>query len=157
MRKVFFLIIIPLFWSCSQNISSVIKIVSKNNQVISVISKDSIRYIINGDFDYIPKDGFVKLGISNIGADNDAFFGCFDDNLNQWYLINPYSSIIENRLDSSKYKVSGRKVFERSEVLKFHKDDGCFEFTTSSFKIYGDTSIKLQRDFKVVDYEKKSE
>ena len=94
----------------------------------------------------------MKLNISNIGSNNDVFFGCFNDNTGGWYLINPFSTVIKSTLDSSKYEFSGREVYQRPEILKFHKQAGCFEFTTSSLEIYGDESIELERDFKVIEY-----
>ena len=146
MRKIV-LILIIIFSSCDENMSSVIKISSNDNQVITIITKDTVRYIIDGDLDYIPDTGYVKLNTSQISFDYDSFFGCFEEGKYQWQLINPHSQILEIKLDTSKYEVSGRRVFKRPEILKFHTKAKCLEFTTSSLKVYGDKTLKLKRKF----------
>ncbi|MEQ6122591.1 hypothetical protein AAON49_00130 [Pseudotenacibaculum sp. MALMAid0570] len=145
-KRILIILSIIILIGCTIEKRSVIKIINNSTGgVITVFTNKNIRYVIAGDVNVLPKNNYVKLDIKNVNFNYDSFFGCFEDD--KWILINPDSKILENKLNSDKYHFSTKKVFEKSEVIKFHTQDKCFEFTTSEMSIYGDNNIKILKSF----------
>lgn len=137
-----------LFASCSSEQMMKIKITNKTeNNIITVITHKGTRYVIPGDVDFIPKENYVKLEISDIDYNYDAFFGCFDESKYKWKLINPKSKILENKLDKSKYNFSNRDVYDKAEITKFQENTNCFEFSLVGMKTLGESEVEIQKSF----------
>ena len=95
------LILIAALFSCSND--STIKFYSLDKSIcVTVITKDTLRYVIAGDTKSIPDTNFVKLNISKISELGDGVWICWLDNQG-WDIVVDKSIILENKLDSSKY------------------------------------------------------
>ena len=97
-----------------------IHICSKDkNQCITVIThKDTkTRYIIEGKHYTIPNDGkYIKLDISNIDQTGDEILGYWSSHPEGWVLYNPRSLILENNLDTVKYKIRNTLPLKEYDV-----------------------------------------
>lgn len=77
------------------------------SQCITVLTyKDTkIRYIINGKHYTVPNDeNYIKLDISNIDKIGDEILGYWNPHPEGWVLYNHQSIILENKIDTVKYK-----------------------------------------------------
>lgn|SRR5690554_2179175 len=77
------------------------------SQCITVITyKDiKIRYIISGKHYTIPDDkNYIKLDIKNIDKIGDEILGYWNSHPKGWVLYNHQSIILENNLDTVRYK-----------------------------------------------------
>ncbi|TKG90695.1 hypothetical protein EYV94_22785 [Puteibacter caeruleilacunae] len=70
---------------------------------ITIITKDSVRYIMNGKHRNVPESNYAKLDISNISPIGDEIDICWHINGYDWKLVNPYARFIESDLDSTLY------------------------------------------------------
>jgi hypothetical protein len=95
-------LIIMTFFSCSK--SSKIKFYSLDkDNCVTVLTKDTLRYVIAGDYDKVPDTNFVKLDISKITELGDGVWICWLENQG-WDIVVDKSIIIENKLDTVKYR-----------------------------------------------------
>jgi len=95
------LLIITTSFSCSK--SSKIKFYSLDkDNCVTVLTKDTLRYVIAGDYDKVPDTNFVKLDISKITELGDGVWICWLENQG-WDIVVDKSIIIENKLDTVKY------------------------------------------------------
>ncbi|RRJ93300.1 hypothetical protein EG240_00605 [Paenimyroides tangerinum] len=104
--KIFFLVLFSVFFvSCSQE---KFQIYSKNKECcISIITDkpNKIRYIISGDNFDLSKGNYVKISIDNFDPIAEEIIGYWSDNNCGWVLYNHNSIILENKLDTMKFKV----------------------------------------------------
>ena len=77
---------------------------TNQEQCVTVITREEIRYIINGKYNLIPKTNFVKIDISGIDPIGDEIGVCWKTNNLEWEIVNHGSRVIENKLDTTKYK-----------------------------------------------------
>lgn len=104
--KMFSIVLILFLLSCC-NKNKVIHIFSLNkSQCITIINEGDFRYVINGKHHQIPKTGFIKLNVSQIGRLADALYICWQNRDYDWELTNQYAKIVESKLDTTKYKVN---------------------------------------------------
>lgn len=73
-------------------------------QCVTIITKGEIRYIINGKHSLIPKTNFVKIDISQIDPMGDEIGVCWKNKNYEWEIVNHSSKVIENKLDTLKFK-----------------------------------------------------
>ncbi len=74
------------------------------SQCITVITENQFRYIIAGCFSSVPKSDFVKINLQKIDRQvADEIVGCWDRNNLEWVIMMNNVSIIENKLDKSKF------------------------------------------------------
>jgi hypothetical protein len=73
-------------------------------QCVTIITYGNNRYIINGKASSIPKSDFVKLDISGIDKLGDGIGICWKNEKYEWQISNDNSVILENKLDTTKYK-----------------------------------------------------
>lgn len=101
LRTLFLFIFAVLISSCSNN--EVIHFYSMDKEnCITVITEDTIRYVIAGRTSETPDTNFIKLDIRRITELVDGVWICWLGN-NKWEVVIHESKIIENKLDSSKY------------------------------------------------------
>jgi len=73
-------------------------------QCVTIVTNGSTRYIINGKSNSIPKTDFVKLDVSGIDKLGDGIGICWKNEKYEWQISNDKSVILENKLDTTKYK-----------------------------------------------------
>lgn len=73
------------------------------SQVITIITTDDKRYIMNGKHNKIPDDNYLLLDLSKVDPLGDGFSICWDENGYNWKIASTYAKLIENKLDTSKY------------------------------------------------------
>lgn len=73
-------------------------------QCVTIVTKGEIRYIINGKHSSIPKTDFVKIDISQIDSNKDEIGICWENKNYEWEIVNHSSKVIENKLDTLKFK-----------------------------------------------------
>lgn len=89
------------------------------NQCITVITfKDTeTRFVIDGRHYQVPADGnYVKLNISNIDKTGDEIIGFWNSQPKGWVLYNHRSIILENNLDTIKYKFKNSLPLKKFDV-----------------------------------------
>ena len=97
---------------------------------VTIVNKGNIRYIIAGKENSIPNKNYVKLDISEIDKLGDGISGCWNSNGYKWDIINNKSIILENQLDTTKFKFSNKLPLNNRGIpteIKF-KGDNCFVF-----------------------------
>lgn len=102
------LLIVFVVTSCKQNDNEElwrhIEISPKDkSQMITVITKANTRYFINGKHSEIPKDGYLLLDISKVDKLGDGVSVCWNEPNYNWKLTNTYATLVENKLDTSKF------------------------------------------------------
>tara|TARA_R110002073_G_scaffold326979_1_gene507322 strand:+ start:2098 stop:2445 length:348 start_codon:yes stop_codon:yes gene_type:complete len=71
---------------------------------VTVITHGDIRYIINGKHSSTPKSDYIKLDVSGIDKLGDGIGVCWKNEKYEWQISNHKSVILENKLDTTKYK-----------------------------------------------------
>ncbi|TRO66770.1 hypothetical protein [Christiangramia sabulilitoris] len=151
MKKAFVILIIGIlikfFTSCKNANRNNFKIYSPDkSQIITIITKDQIRYIINGDVENIPDSNFVKLDISQIDPVSDEIGICWNTNNLYWKLTNNNSKILENKLNTSKYKFENnwkKKTNGVPDISEFRKEN-CGTFDLLNMKIYKNRGLTIE-------------
>ncbi|RZK16168.1 MAG: hypothetical protein EOO43_14815 [Flavobacterium sp.] len=108
-------------------------------QKITIITNDTLRYIIDGYTDVVPKENYIKLDISAVPVEGDEVVGCWATNNYQWYLCYDESKIIEDRLDKTKFKFEAHFPIKDGipTIKSFFRPD-CFTFSFD----YGELAMK---------------
>ena len=73
-------------------------------QCVTVITKGEIRYIINGNHNSIPESNYVKIDKSGIDPIGDEIGICWKNENYEWEIVNHQSIILQNKLDTLKFK-----------------------------------------------------
>lgn len=124
----FFLLYLFFLISCDREKWRNIELVSPDGkQRITIITKGNERFIMNGNHSKIMDSLYAKVDISNVDRLGDEIGICWDDNGKGWQLISLYSTVVENRLDTTKYKVRGGIVLDKrgSPTVKNYFNRGC--------------------------------
>ena len=120
-------IILVTFLSCTKHHDYIYS--PDKKQCITIISDKRVRYIINGKHSSIPDSNYVKLDINN-GQVGDDVVGCWNNGQYDWKLINDGAKIIENKLDTLRFKF-GIKFPTNNKGIPTIIDftgENCFEF-----------------------------
>jgi hypothetical protein len=75
-----------------------------SSQVITVITTSRYRYIANGRHKNIPKQQYLKLDMAKVDALGDGISICWDKNGNGWKIASAYAELVENKLDTLRYR-----------------------------------------------------
>lgn len=114
------------------------------SQAITIITEGDTRYIMNGNLERVPDTNYIKVDISQIDPIGDAIGVCWNKGKYQWELVNHQSIILENKLDSSRFKFNTSwEVDDRGipNAAKYHQEN-CGSTGTDSFKpLNGDDLI----------------
>ncbi len=120
------------------------------SQCISIITdkRNDLRFIINGNYTSVPKDNFIKLDISNIDPIRDEIGVCWRNDKYEWEIVNHMALIIENKLDTIKFKFNSSWETDQDGIpncLKYHSGDNCGTFDFLSMKIYKNKGIVIEK------------
>lgn len=133
---VFFAIFI--FVSCNKNRNYVYSMDKK--QCITVITENNIRYIIEGKHTTIPKNNYVKYSLESIDLEcGDQLVGCWKNKDYDWNIINDNAVILENKLDTLRFKFSSKHSKDRKS-----EDINCFGIDFINKEIKHHKGIILQ-------------
>jgi hypothetical protein len=89
--------------SCTQQ--SEVKIYTPDKkECITVITEGAIRYLIEGDIDYIPADNYVKVSLEGMSGYADALYICWGDSGLVWDLCIEHAIVLEDKLDPDRYQ-----------------------------------------------------
>jgi hypothetical protein len=72
------------------------------NKKITVITKDTIRYLIDGFHHYVPDTNYVKIGISDDYSYGNILTICWASKGKEWVATNTIE-ILENKLDPKRF------------------------------------------------------
>ena len=78
--------------------------IDKSNS-LTVITKDTLRYVIPGIVNDIPEEGYAKFDVSNVTDLGDGIWICWEDDL-KWDLTIDKAKILANDLNSSSYTLN---------------------------------------------------
>jgi hypothetical protein len=105
----FFGIITFLFQSCNKPNRTNFRIYSPTKeQCVTIITKGKTRFVINGEHKTIPNSNYIKVDISQIDRIGDEIGICWKNEVYEWEIVNHQSKIIENKLDTLKYRFNTR-------------------------------------------------
>lgn len=134
-KVAFTIILVGTLISCSR--SSEIKFYSLDrSNCVTVITEDTLRFVIAGDYDMIPDSNYVKLDISMITELGDGVWICWLENQG-WDVIVDKAIILENRLDSNIYHFDTKLPVDKRGIpteIKFRKEN-CAVFDFHSMKL----------------------
>lgn len=100
---------------------------SDKSQSVSILTKDDIRYIINGIHTTLPDSNYVKVDISEIDPIGDEIGVCWNNGRYRWELVNHGSRILENKLDTTQFKFNTSWELDEGgipDASKYHQK-GC--------------------------------
>ncbi len=91
---------------CCCSSKSTVHVFSPNKkQCITIITKNHVRYIIDGEHKTIPSKDFVKYSLDSIDLEvADQIVGHWKNSDYEWKVVTDNAIIIENKLDSTKFK-----------------------------------------------------
>ena len=119
---------------------------SDKTQCVTIITKSETRYIINGKHDFIPETNFIKIDISDIDPIGDEIGVCWKKNKYEWEIVNHQAKVIENRLDTTKFKFNTNWENDERGIpncLKYHQTN-CGTLGISGMKIYKNKGMILE-------------
>lgn len=111
--NLYFLLV--LLSSCNSNRWRHVEIISPDTtDTISIITIENDRYIIPGSYSQIPKANYAKVDISTVDPIGDEIGICWKENGYKWMLVSAYSNLVENKLDTTNFKIlKGLKLDEK--------------------------------------------
>ena len=139
------IIIFMTFTSCNYHKNYVYS--PDKNQCITIISNKNIRYIIVGNHSSVPDTNYIKLDISKRYSFADNIIGTWKNKKYQWQIINDESIIIENKLDTLKYKfieVLPKDSLGIPSTTIFRREKGFFYLGFDYGKIYESYNVVLE-------------
>lgn len=82
-----------------------IELYPKNgSQTITVITKGTKRYFMNGKHNEVPKDNYILIDISNVDRLGDGVSVCWNKHGKyKWKVSNAYGKLLVNKLDSTMF------------------------------------------------------
>lgn len=114
-------------------------------QCITVITnkREKIRFIIAGKHHSIPKEDYIKVDIRKIDPLGDGVWGCWNGS-EGWELAVEKAVVIENKLDTSKFKFNDKLPRDDWGVPREakYKEKDCFIYDFLSNGIEGNGTIK---------------
>lgn len=135
-----------LFISCDD---SIVHLYSRDRKKCITVIKESkeIRYMIDGYKKTIPKSNYIKIDATHVDKWIYGYEGCWTDGKYKWsLLLNPSEIILENKLDSTKFKIYN-KFDKYDSPIKCYKDDNKGRFMVhyeyrKLISIYGDIIVE---------------
>lgn len=110
------------------------------NQYITILTykKTKTRYIINGKYYLLPNEGYIKIDVKEIDPIRDGLWGCWINN--GWELTNEKANVIENKLDTSKFKFYTKLPRDKWDIPRETKfrNESCFILDFLTQEIEGD-------------------
>lgn len=144
--KIFFILTVSIiFQSCTKHHDYIFS--PDKKQCITIISDKNIRYIIDGKHSSVPDTNYVKLDISKRISFADNIVGCWKNKKYHWQIINDESTIIENKLDTFKYKFIEKLPKDRAGIPSktvFRDEKGFFYLGFDYGKIYDTYGVIIE-------------
>lgn len=144
-----FLLIFCIYFYLDHNLTRWQRIIIESpdkTSCITIITKDSLRYIMNGKHRNIPVSNYAKLDISQVSPIGDEIAICWDANGYDWKLVNPYAYFIESDLDSTHYYL--QKELERDKrgvpTLKEYLCKNCVRISIRGNRVYPSNGASLK-------------
>lgn len=108
-------------------------------QCVSVITDGETRYFINGKCNSIPKTNYVKVDISHIDPIGDEIGVCWKNDQYDWQVVNHSSKVVENRLDTLKYKFKTSWETDETGILnaKKYRKNNCGTIGLTMMNTFG--------------------
>ena len=130
MKKYFSIFALLFLVSCT-NEHRYIFYSKDKKQSITIISYGNIRYIINGEYDEVPKQNYVKIDLSSSPMNNnDELVGCWKTDKYEWIILNEGVTILENKLDSKRFKFGTEFPVDEKGIptlIDFYNKPNCFD------------------------------
>lgn len=100
------IVLILIVSSCNSNSKNDHFVLSPKDksQSITIMTAGDIRYIVDGNHDSLPDTNYIKINISKIDPIGDEIGVCWNKGKYRWEVVNHQSDILENKLDTAKYK-----------------------------------------------------
>lgn len=121
--------------SCS--LKSIVRLYSLDkSNCVSIITEKKIRYVIAGKNETLPDTNYIKLDISDITELDNEVYICWLKNKG-WDMVVDKSKILENRLDTDKYKFNNQLPTDTTGIptpIKYSKEN-CAVFDYYEMKL----------------------
>ncbi|MGX9987541.1 hypothetical protein [Soonwooa purpurea] len=92
--------------SCNKEKWRDIELISPNGkQTITIITKGNERFIMNGSYSELPNSNYAKVSIEKVDRLGDEIGICWNKNGDGWELISLYSELLENKLNTTKFRI----------------------------------------------------
>ena len=118
---------------------------SDKKQCVTIITRGYTRYIINGNSRTVPESNYIKINISKIDPIGDAIYVCWNIEKYEWEITNDQSEVIENKLDTLKYKFNSS--FEKDNlgipILKKYGNPNCAVLDIETMKFIGNSESSI--------------
>lgn len=113
--------------SCREKWKNIELISPDGKQTITIITKNNDRFIMNGKHNKIRDSNYAKVNISNVDRLGDEIGICWSESGDGWQLISLDSKVIENKLDTTKFKISGGIDLDSTGIptVKKYFNKGC--------------------------------
>lgn len=136
LNRIYFCLVLLVTFSCGKN--QTVKLWSMDkSQCITIIDQGDHRFLINGNYDYVPNSNFVELDMNNVGSLGNAVHVCWGENVYEWSVVVNNSEVIQSTLDKSKFNFSASLPLDERGIateLKF-RQDGCAIFDYYSMRL----------------------
>lgn len=105
--------------------------------VITIITKDSLRYIVPEKTNKIPKTGYAVVNINSVDPIGDEIGICWDRDGYEIQLVSAYSTFIENTIINPKIKIYEELDKEDGVItMKRYIRGGCVSFMIRENRLY---------------------
>ena len=99
-------------------------------QSFTVVKKGDYRYIYDGDSWIFPDTNYIKIDVSRVDETLDGLEVCWNPQESGWEIFQFDCQIVENKLDSTKFRFSclpSKKIVGEYDFSKYRKPS-CFSF-----------------------------
>ena len=112
-------------------------------ECVTVITNGKMRYFINGAYNSIPKTNYIKVDISNIDPIGDEIGICWKNDEYDWLIVNHHSKVVENRLDTLKYKFNTSWETDETGIInaKKYRKNNCGTIGLTMMNTFGEHII----------------
>ena len=93
--------ILLLIVGCSNEIVRISALDGSNK--LTILTEGDIRYIIDGDSELIPDEGFIKLDVSGIDELADAIYICWPTDSVTGEIVIPRAKVLIDKLDPERF------------------------------------------------------
>lgn len=134
------IVFFAIFFIGCKNKSTIYFYSYDRSQCITVISEYDYRYFIDGKHNQIPDTNYIKLRLQNRNSMFDNLYLCWSNEKYEWDAVNEYSTILESKLDTSRFNFNTELPKDERGIptaLKFG-DKRCATYMFSLKKIIPD-------------------
>ncbi len=106
-------------------------------QSFTVVKKGDYRYIYNGDSWIFPDTNYIKIDVSKVDETLDGLEVCWNPHGSGWEIFQFDCQILENKLDSTKFRFSclpSEEIVGEYDFSQYRKPN-CFSFNFYTEKL----------------------